>query len=162
MPYQGGKFTDDEVTYLRSLQAVEYVTNNRITYADKFKVRVLREYAAGISPRMIFLRAGLESSILGRKRIERCIARWRKDPRLTALAADGSTQGGAPSRAPLVADLGPARAGGLIAAGDDEESRDPYARLVLGDHRDLVISRQAQHIMRLEAELAQLHAKMGI
>lgn len=76
-----GKFTTKERAYLMSLPAVESVTFERIFYAEKFKAECMRRYHAGESPTKIFNDAGLYSSLIGYKRIERCIARWRADER---------------------------------------------------------------------------------
>lgn len=71
------EFTNDEITYLRSLRAVARVSNGRIRYTEAFKRECMRRYGAGESPAKIFRDAGLDSSLIGYKRIERCIARWR-------------------------------------------------------------------------------------
>ena len=73
------EFTDSEIRYLRSLRAVDTVTPTRIIYSSEFKKRFLREYLNGKSPSAIFRDAGLPNVIVGRKRIERCTARWAKD-----------------------------------------------------------------------------------
>lgn len=75
------EFTDSEIRYLRSLRAVDTVTPTRIIYSSEFKKRFLREYLNGKSPSAIFRDAGLPNVIVGRKRIERCTARWAKDER---------------------------------------------------------------------------------
>ena len=75
------EFTDSEIRYLRSLRAVDTVTPTRIIYSSEFKKRFLREYLNGKSPAAIFRDAGLPNVIVGRKRIERCTARWAKDER---------------------------------------------------------------------------------
>ena len=72
------KFTRKQAAYLRSLPAVERVVDGRVTYSESFKRHCMRRYAAGESPAVIFREAGLDSSVIGYKRIERCIARWRK------------------------------------------------------------------------------------
>ncbi|PJM73272.1 transposase [Bifidobacterium primatium] len=54
------------------------VVDKRIAYSEAFKVQCMTRYAAGDSPVQIFRDAGLDSSLIGYKRIERCIARWRK------------------------------------------------------------------------------------
>lgn len=56
-------FSDAEMALLSGLDAVAWVTRTRITYTDSFK----RE-------------AGLDPRIIGNKRIERCIARWKREP----------------------------------------------------------------------------------
>lgn len=71
-------FSAREIRYLQSLPAVERVAQNRIHYTEEFKRDCIRQYEAGESPAQIFRRAGLDSSLIGYKRIERCIARWRR------------------------------------------------------------------------------------
>ncbi len=71
-------FSVREIKYLQSLPAVEHATRTRIEYTEGFRVDCLRRYMAGESPAKIFRRAGLDSSLIGYKRIERCISRWKK------------------------------------------------------------------------------------
>lgn len=71
------KFTAQELQYLRSLPAVAAVSSGRIRYVEAFKRECVRKYRAGESPARIFRAAGLDSALIGYKRIERCIARWR-------------------------------------------------------------------------------------
>lgn len=71
------KFTAKERAYLLSLPAVESVTKERIFYSKDFRKECMRRYNRGESPTRIFNDAGLYSSLIGYKRIERCIARWR-------------------------------------------------------------------------------------
>lgn len=82
-----GKFTAKERAYLLSLPAVESITQERIFYAEEFKIDCMRRYHEGDSPATIFGEAGLYSSLIGYKRIERCIARWRADERAGRLGA---------------------------------------------------------------------------
>ena len=70
------EFTPDEISYLRGLWAVSNVTPTRIIYSDEFKEYFLREHGKGRGPTEIFRDAGLPVLIIGRKRIERCVARW--------------------------------------------------------------------------------------
>ena len=79
-----GLFTLKEAAYLRSLPAVKEVSATRITYSDRFKVECVRRYLKGESARKIFRDAGLDPSLIGAKRIERCIARWKQDEQLMA------------------------------------------------------------------------------
>nr|WP_191997338.1 hypothetical protein [Bifidobacterium sp. SMB2] len=79
-------FLDEEIDYLNSLSAVRHATRTRITYEDAFKIECLRRDRNGESPTRVFREAGLGSELLGSKRIERCMSRWRSDPNLqTAL-----------------------------------------------------------------------------
>ena len=87
---RGGMFSIREVEFLESLPAVERVVNGRIVYSDEFKRECLRRYNAGESPSEIFRRSGLDTALIGYKRIERCFARWKKSARLNS-----GTQAGA-------------------------------------------------------------------
>lgn len=73
----GGVFSIREVEYLESLPAVDRVRSGRIIYNDAFKRDCIRRYRNGESPAEIFRSAGLDSALIGYKRIERSIARWR-------------------------------------------------------------------------------------
>lgn len=65
--------------YLGSLDAVESVTQYRICYSKEFRDDCMRRYAEGGSPAAIFREAGLDPKIIGYKRVERCIARWKAE-----------------------------------------------------------------------------------
>ncbi|NEG55241.1 HTH domain-containing protein [Bifidobacterium platyrrhinorum] len=71
-------FTKEEVAYLYSLPAVSRVIDGRITYDKAFKRECVRQYLAGRSPSRIFREAGLDPELVGYKRIERCMARWKE------------------------------------------------------------------------------------
>ena len=73
----GGAFSDEEIQLLRGLPAVANVTRNRITYADSFKQVCTIRYLTGESPTKIFREAGLPPDLIGYKRIERCVDRWK-------------------------------------------------------------------------------------
>ena len=73
----GGAFSDEEIQLLRGLPAVANVTRNRITYSDAFKQLCTIRYLAGESPTKIFREAGLPPELVGYKRIERSVARWK-------------------------------------------------------------------------------------
>ena len=75
----GGAFSDEEIQLLRGLPAVANVTRNRITYSDAFKQVCTIRYLAGESPTKIFREAGLPPDLVGYKRIERSVARWKAD-----------------------------------------------------------------------------------
>lgn len=61
------------------LDAVESVTQYRICYSKEFRDDCMRRYAEGGSPAAIFREAGLDPKIIGYKRVERCIARWKAE-----------------------------------------------------------------------------------
>lgn len=73
-----GKFTAKERAYLARLPAVKSVSPSHIRYTDRFKVEVMCRYNAGESPSAIFREAGLDPKLIGYKRVERCIARWKQ------------------------------------------------------------------------------------
>ncbi len=77
MSLGGGRFSDEEVRLLRGLAAVANATRVRITYSDSFRKLCMRRYLAGESPVKIFREAGLDPELIGYKRIERSVARWK-------------------------------------------------------------------------------------
>lgn len=130
-----GEFTNEEIAYLRSLPAVSRVTNGRIRYTEDFRRECMRRYAAGESPAKIFHEAGLDSSLIGYKRIERCISRWR-DSSVSASPVENA---------------------GETKDGDSARGFSPSLHLRSGK-RDLLIAQQVRRIDELEREVAQLHA----
>lgn len=72
-------FTAKTRKYLGTLDAVEAVTQYRICYSKEFRDDCMRRYAEGGSPAAIFREAGLDPKIIGYKRVERCIARWKAE-----------------------------------------------------------------------------------
>ena len=74
----GGTFSPEEIKYLKSLPAVAEATAKRITYTDDFKRYCVVHYNEGASPVRMFREAGLDPALIGHKRIERCLARWRE------------------------------------------------------------------------------------
>ena len=89
---RNGKFTAKEQLYLKSLPVVKSVTATRIRYTEQFRVETMLRYDDGESPVAIFRDAGLDSQLIGYKRIERCIARWRHEGK-SAAAVGGSGDG---------------------------------------------------------------------
>ena len=80
------KFSQTEIAYLESLPAVEAVTENRITYSRDFQVNCMSRYLQGERPSAIFTSAGLSPLVVGKKRVERNIARWKCDDGIMAQA----------------------------------------------------------------------------
>ena len=76
------RFTQAEVYYLNTLPAVERASMDRITYSRDFQVRCMAQYLRGNGPTSIFASAGLNPKIVGCKRIDRAIARWKEDPHI--------------------------------------------------------------------------------
>lgn len=67
----------DELQMLRDLPAVANVSKDRITYSNAFKQVCVIRHLAGESPTKIFREAGLPPELIGYKRIERSVARWK-------------------------------------------------------------------------------------
>lgn len=67
----------EELQMLRDLPAAANVSKDRITYSNAFKQVCVIRYLAGESPTKIFREAGLPPELIGYKRIERSVARWK-------------------------------------------------------------------------------------
>lgn len=89
------RFTQAEVYYLNTLPAVERASADRITYSHDFQVRCMAQYLRGNGPTSIFASAGLDPKIVGGKRIERAIARWKADSQIMLEARDFANASGA-------------------------------------------------------------------
>lgn len=148
----GGSFSAREVAYLQSLPAVERVSNKRIEYTEEFKRYVMRRYAAGDSPVAIFRAAGLDSALIGYKRIERCIARWKQTVDLSAEPAEEESH--------------PLPAASYTPGETDEtvetisKTLNPYMAMIQNGHYDVLIAHQLRRIDDLEREVIQLKARM--
>lgn len=81
--------SSEEIQLLRRLPAVSNVTHTRITYSDMFKQVCTIRYLAGESPTKIFREAGLPPDLIGYKRIERSVARW-KEAAIKSMGGDGT------------------------------------------------------------------------
>lgn len=136
------EFTKDEIEYLRSLRAVSKVTNGRIRYTEEFKRDCMRRYSEGEAPIKIFRDAGLDPVLIGYKRIERCISRWKETE-----ATDDSSRGG-----------GTSLHDGGVAEHESGYAFTPKLRMSVGrrDMRDLLIAQQVRRIDELEHEVDRL------
>ena len=176
----GGIFSIREVEYLESLPAVDRVRNGRIIYNDAFKRECIRRYQAGESPAEIFRSAGLDSSLIGYKRIERSIARWKDTIAVDDAnpVADASsslftvrpTQRWTPTFRRRIAAASETTSPHYI---DDTNDQTPIAEqdadnATQADDRStmlsLIIEQQAHYISQLESKLGELERmqEMGI
>jgi len=89
---ENGRFTESEREYLLSLDAVYEVRARSIVYNKDFKEECMRRYHAGEKPGAIFADAGLPSSLIGYKRIERAIYHWKEAEAKGALTATDAPQ----------------------------------------------------------------------
>ena len=79
---------------------------DRITYSREFQVRCMAQYLRGNGPTSIFASAGLNPKIVGSKRIERAIARWKADPQIMTEAQSFANEAAADQRDLLVFSAG--------------------------------------------------------
>ncbi|APW18201.1 hypothetical protein BFS15_00850 [Gardnerella sp. DNF01162] len=68
-------FTPSQRAYLNSLPAIKHATATRIYYTSQFHKDAVQQYDNGVRPSVIFAQAGMPSTLIGSKRIERCINR---------------------------------------------------------------------------------------
>lgn len=152
---RNGKFTIKEQAYLSSLSAVKNVSATRIKYEDWFRAECMCRYEAGESPVAIFRDAGLDPELIGYKRIERCIARWKQ--RWHGVKHMTGAQLSESDNALLMSlQENSSASGGNDAAGKPEPqgakaglAEAANTQLTISE-RDLLIARQALRIRELE------------
>ena len=160
-------FTRKEVEYLRSVPAVKKVAKNRITYARAFQLYCMARYLRGDGPTAIFRGVGLDPDVVGRKRIERCIARWKTTKSIVDEAAriDANASG---------EDGVDAAASGQVGCIDAKSVLDSYdianaafaaistskSGREMFDVRDLIIYQQVQQITALQEKVAELQRRI--
>lgn len=172
----GGVFSIREVEYMESLPAVDRVRSGRIVYNDAFKRDCIRRYRNGESPAEIFRSAGLDSALIGYKRIERSIARWK------ATLGDDGEPPTVPSPFIVSTDTrwNPSQRRRLNSVSPQPDRRYRYVDDTADtatidpsdaqrqdveeiDTRNLIIAQQARRIRQLEIELSELrHAKCNL
>lgn len=138
----GGAFSAEEVAYLKTLPAVADATRNRIIYAAAFKVDCVMRYMQGESPVQLFREAGLDPSIIGYKRIECAIARWRRQMHVSVTAV---------KRGAVNVETADGRGfagGGAVSAQQGAGAQ--------GDIRDMLIAQQVRRIDELEHQVDEL------
>lgn len=79
-------FDAEERQYLCGLDAVDECGEKRITWNRYFIRYVEYELELGARPVDVFRSAGVGPEVIGRKRIERCVSRWRRQ---AAKESDG-------------------------------------------------------------------------
>ena len=157
-------FTLEEAAYLRSLPAVKEVSASRITYANWFKVECVRRYLKGEPARRIFREAGLEPSLIGSKRIERCISRWKSDGSIMGEATKEKTEdlddeksnidGEMASKAKTLMENYNIANAAFMAIGTSKNGRKIF------DVRDLIIYQQVRQIAMLQEKVDELQHRL--
>lgn len=182
MTVGGGAFSPEEIKYLKSLPAVAEATSKRITYTDDFKRYFLTRYNKGASPVRLFREAGLDPALIGYKRIERCLARWREaqDEILGAEASEPAQPGEGVSHLRLYRsgtagtsdtsnEWREAESAAITAKAGSESDFyvSPERRAIIfpisrkeqnNDLRDLLIAQQVRRIDELERQVDMLEA----
>lgn len=89
-------FTESQVSMLEMLPAVDHVdaASGRIYYSEEFKRQIVLGRREGIGATAMFRAAGLPPELIGRKRIERAVARWTDGPRGEAGDVDAGENAG--------------------------------------------------------------------
>ena len=73
------KFSEEQIKELLANKNVVRCSNKSITYNNAFKIfAVKRYYEDDCSPQMIFLEAGFNLNVIGRKHPKECLRRWRE------------------------------------------------------------------------------------
>ena len=155
-------------------------TSRRITYTESFKHNCMRRYHAGESPVELFREAGLDPSLIGYKRIERCFARWRKiacrmgTDRLVSVDGNGGVMPSASAGVVPSADSAEAARSAVSQPVQPTQTTETQSNATLpaprnaaeapilsgGDVRDLLIAQQVRRIDELEREVAALRAEL--
>ncbi|PJM74170.1 hypothetical protein CS006_03300 [Bifidobacterium primatium] len=146
------RFTLEQQAYLRSLPAVREVSETRIQYSSEFRRHCVERYRAGASPTELFREAGLSPTLIGAKRIERCIARWKKHPITVEMGAD-------PGSKSTAASASVATSASAVKAKDRAMSW--YVPTESGMVPELVISQQSHYIVMLEQRIAELECELA-
>ncbi|MCI1231932.1 MAG: hypothetical protein LKG12_07645 [Bifidobacterium tibiigranuli] len=94
-----GRLDARTLEYVRGLDAVASANEDRITYAYWFKREVVAGLRCGASPSSMFREARLGSEVIGYKRIERAVYRWRRNPKL--IEASKSAKCSTPTHLPI-------------------------------------------------------------
>ncbi|QSY58155.1 hypothetical protein BLI708_02210 [Bifidobacterium imperatoris] len=171
----GGVFSPEEIKYLKSLPSVAGATSKRITYTDDFKRYCIIHYNQGASPVRMFREAGLDPALIGYKRIERCIARWREQQdEILQSGSDESNPknglGGGVSSSPVFPGNTWRKQSAQNSSGEADFHVSPERRAIIlptssldndipnSDLRDLLISQQVRRIDELERQVDMLEA----
>lgn len=71
------QFTDQEREILLKNPNIIDVKGSRVKYCPKFKEYSVKEYLKGKYPSQIFIEAGIDVNILGRKNPQKCLSKWK-------------------------------------------------------------------------------------
>ena len=71
--------TEEQIQELLKSKFVEKVFQNRIIYTNEFKLYALEQYQSGKPPVEIFVEAGINLDIVGRKDAVNLLLKWSKE-----------------------------------------------------------------------------------
>jgi transposase-like protein len=72
-------FTQKQIDELLKNKNVNKCGFKSITYNKEFKTKAIRSYfEEGLSPNMIFKKAGFDLNVIGKEKPKNCLKRWRK------------------------------------------------------------------------------------
>ena len=72
------KYSPEQLKALRNNPNVAKCSSRSITYSQGFKLRAVKQYYdEGLGPTEIFLKAGFDLDIIGRKKPKSCLRDWR-------------------------------------------------------------------------------------
>ncbi|WP_244609287.1 transposase [Bifidobacterium moukalabense] len=138
----------------------------RITYSNRFKVECIRRYLKGESARRIFRDAGLDPSLIGAKRIERCVARWKATKSIVDEAARIDAASSEDGTSITIAEQ-TGRFDMKSVFGSYDITNAAFAAISISkscreifDVRDLIIYQQVQQIAALQEKVAELQRRI--
>jgi len=97
-------FTEQEIEILNQNKYVKRVGPKGITYTDEMKQYAISESEKGILSSEIFEKAGFDLSVIGRKRSNSSLARWKSAYQKSGVSGLQDTRKGASGR-PLEREL---------------------------------------------------------
>ena len=72
------RFSNKEIETLRMNRYVKQISEKSITYTDEFKHHAIEQSEKGLMSTDIFERAGFDLAIIGRKRAQSSLDRWKR------------------------------------------------------------------------------------
>lgn len=72
-------YSSEQIKALLKNKNIKNCTSKAITYTKEFKIKAVQEYyQGGLSPNMIFRKAGIDLNVIGRMQPKWCLQRWKK------------------------------------------------------------------------------------
>jgi transposase len=71
-------FNEIQMKLLESNPNVDHVSERSISYTHDFKIKAMKENLNGKGPSQIFIEHGFDLQVIGPKKPQQCLKRWRK------------------------------------------------------------------------------------